>query len=251
VVLPSDQQNCYSEKIVHIPDCYWVNDSKRQVADEAPSRRSVGLPDHGFVFCCFNNSYKITPEGFDVWMRLLRQVEGSVLWLLQTSELAMRNLRNEAAARGVDPARLVFAPKTEISRHLARHRLADLFLDNLPVNAHTAASDALWVGLPVLTCIGHSFIGRVAASQLHAVGLAELVTNSLEEYEALAVALATDRARLQAIGRRLEANRTTSALFDTDRLRRHIEAAYTTMWEICQRGESPRSFTAGSTPNTE
>ena len=154
VVLPFDQQDHYSEKIVHLPDCYWVNDSKRQVADEVPSRHSVGLPEDGFVFCCFNNSYKLTPQLFDVWMRLLRQVEGSVLWLLQTSELAMRNLRHEASARGVDPARLVFAPKMEISRHLARHRLADLFLDNLPVNAHTAASDALWVGLPVLTLHG-------------------------------------------------------------------------------------------------
>jgi protein O-GlcNAc transferase len=249
IVLPFDQQDHYSEKIVHIPDCYWVNDSKRQVADEVPSRHSVGLPEDGFVFCCFNNSYKLTPPLFDVWMRLLRQVEGSVLWLLQTSDVGVRNLRSEAQARGIDPARLIFAPKMEISRHLARHRLADLFLDNLPVNAHTAASDALWVGLPVLTCPGHSFIGRVAASLLHAIGLPELVTASLDEYEALALRLARDREALQAIRRRLEANRNTYPLFDTHRLRRHIEAAYSTMWEICQRGESPRSFAVGSTPN--
>src|SRR5712691_5657277 len=245
VVLPFDQQDHYSEKIVHIPDCYWVNDSKRRVVDEVPSRHAVGLPDDGFVFCCFNNSYKLTPPLFDVWMRLLRQVEGSVLLLLQTGDAAVRNLCNEAQARGVDPARLVFAPKMEISRHLARHRLADLFLDNLPVNAHTAASDALWVGLPVLTCPGHSFIGRVAASLLHAVGLPELVTASLDEYEALALRLARDREALRAIRQRLEANRGTTPLFDTDRLRRHIEAAYGTMCDILQRGEAPRSFTAG------
>ena len=196
----------------------------------------------GFVFCCFNNSYKLTPQLFDVWMRLLRQVEGSVLWLLQTSEAATRNLCGEANARGVDPSRLVFAPKAEISQHLARHRLADLFLDNLPVNAHTAASDALWVGLPVLTCMGESFIGRVAASLLGAVGLPELVTRSLDEYEALALKLATDPVLMASIRQKLDANCKTSPLFDTDRLRRHIEHAYMTMWDIAQRGEPPRSF---------
>jgi predicted O-linked N-acetylglucosamine transferase (SPINDLY family) len=242
VVLPFDQQQHYSEKIVHLPDCYWVNDSKRSVADEVPSRGLVGLPEAGFVFCCFNNSYKLTPQLFDVWMRLLRQVEGSVLWLLQTSEAATRNLCGEANARGVDPSRLVFAPKAEISRHLARHRLADLFLDNLPVNAHTAASDALWVGLPVLTCMGESFVGRVAASLLGAVGLPELVTRSLDDYEALALKLATDPMLIASIRQKLDANRKTSPLFDTDRLRRHIEHAYMTMWDIAQRGEPPRSF---------
>ena len=241
-VLPVDQQDHYSEKIVHLPDCYWVNDSKRSVADEVPSRGLAGLPEAGFVFCCFNNSYKLTPQFFDVWMRLLRQVEGSVLWLLQTSEAATRNLCDAANARGVDPARLVFAPKAEISRHLARHRLADLFLDNLPVNAHTAASDALWVGLPVLTCMGESFIGRVAASLLGAVGLPELVTRSLDEYEALALKLATDPVLIASMRQKLDANRKTSPLFDTDRLRRHIEHAYMTMWDIAQRGEAPRSF---------
>src|SRR5262249_17958703 len=154
-----DQQDHYSEKIVQLPDCYWVNDSKRSVADEVPARELAGLPGDGFVFCCFNNSYKLTPQFFDVWMRLLRPVERRGLWLLQASEATTRNLCKEVSARGIDPSRLVFAPKTEISRHLARHRLADLFLDNLPVNAHTAASDALWVGLPVLTCMGENFVG--------------------------------------------------------------------------------------------
>jgi protein O-GlcNAc transferase len=242
VVLPFYQQDHYSEKIVHLPDCYWVNDSKRSVADEVASRALAGLPEAGFVFCCFNNSYKLTPQLFDVWMRLLRQVEGSVLWLLQTSGAATRNLCGEANARGVDPSRLVFAPKAEISRHLARHRLADLFLDNLPVNAHTAASDALWVGLPVLTCMGESFIGRVAASLLGAVGLPELVTRSLDEYEALALKLATDPMLIASIRQKLDASRKTLPLFNTDRLRRQIEQAYMTMWDIAQRGEPPRSF---------
>jgi predicted O-linked N-acetylglucosamine transferase (SPINDLY family) len=242
VALPFDQQQHYSEKIVHLPDSYWVNDSKRSVAEEVPLRGLAGLPQDGFVFCCLNNSYKLTPQFFDVWMRLLRQVEGSVLWLLGTSEAATRNLCNEASARGVDPSRLVFAPKTEISKHLARHRLADLFLDNLPVNAHTAASDALWVGLPVLTCMGESFVGRVAASLLGAVGLPELVTRSLDEYEALALKLATDPALIASIRQKLDGNRKTYPLFSTDRLRRDIERAYATMWDIARRGEPPRSF---------
>jgi protein O-GlcNAc transferase len=247
VALPFGQQHHYSEKIVHLPDSYWVNDSKRSVAEEALSRGLAGLPQDGFVFCCLNNSYKLTPQVFEVWMRLLRRVEGSVLWLLGTSEAATRNLCNEASARGVDPSRLVFAPKTEISKHLARHRLADLFLDNLPVNAHTAASDALWVGLPVLTCTGESFVGRVAASLLSAVGLPELVTRSLDEYEALALKLASDPALIASIRRKLDGNRKTCPLFDTDRLRRGIERAYVTMWDIARRGEPPRSFAVGPT----
>jgi predicted O-linked N-acetylglucosamine transferase (SPINDLY family) len=242
VVLPFDQQDHYSEKIVHLPDSYWVNDSKRSVADEVPSRRTVGLPEDALVFCCFNNSYKITPQLFDIWMRLLRQVECSVLWLLQTSEATTRNLCNEARSRGVDPSRLLFAPRVEISRHLARHRLADLFLDNLPVNAHTAACDALWAGLPVLTCMGESFIGRVAASLLNAVGLPELVTRSLDEYEGLALKLATDRVLIDSIRRKLDGNCKMYPLFDTDQLRRHIESAYMMMCDIARRGEPPRSF---------
>jgi len=247
IVLPLDQQPSYSEMIVHLPNCYQINDSKRGIAAEAPTRGAVGLPETGFVFCSFNNSYKLTPRFFDVWMRLLRQVEGSVLWLLGTSEAATRNLCNEASARGVDPSRLVFAPKTEISKHLTRHRLADLFLDNLPINAHTAASDALWVGLPVLTCLGESFVGRVAASLLGAVGLRELVTRSLDEYEALALKLATDPGLIASIRQKLEGNRETCALFDTDRLRRDIERAYVTMWDIARRGEPPRSFAVDAT----
>ena len=175
-------------------------------------------------------------------MRLLLQVEGSVLWLLKGNPAVARNLRREAASRGVDPRRLVFARRAKVADHLARHRLADLFLDTLPCNAHTTASDALWAGLPVLTRLGASFAGRVAASLLTAVGLQELVTRSAGEYERLALQLATDPARLQGIKEKLAANRLTTPLFDTDRFRRHLEAAYLTMWETYQRGEPPRGF---------
>src|SRR5262249_28520205 len=175
-------------------------------------------------------------------MRLLRHVEGSVLWLLSTGEAAAGNLRREASARGVDPARLVFAPRAELPRHLARHRLADLFLDNLPVNAHTGASDALWAALPVLTSLGDSFAGRVAASLLHAVGLPELITANLDDYEALALKLATDPTLLADTRGKLDRNRLTFPLFDSARLCRHIESAYATMWEMSRRGEPARGF---------
>jgi len=242
VVLPFDQQAFFTEKIVHLPECYQVNDSKRPIASVTPTRGNAGLPEQGFVFCCFNNNHKITASMFEIWMRLLRAVEGSVLWLLRDNVAAETNLRKEAAARGIDPGRLVFADRVQLDEHLARHRLADLFLDTLPYNAHTTASDALWAGLPLVTCLGESFAGRVAASLLHAVGLPELVTTNLKDYEALALRLATDPSLPAAFRERLRQNRSTFPLFNTDRFRRHIEAAYTTMWEIWQRGETPRSF---------
>ncbi len=203
IVLPFDQQPFYTEKIVHLPDCYQVNDSKRAIAARTPTRREAGLPDEGFVFCCFNNNYKITRPVFDVWMRLLGAVEGSVLWLLQDNSDAEENLRREAWARGIDPARLVFASRLEPEAYLARYRLADLLVDTLPYNAHTTASDALWTGLPVLTCRGASFAGRVATSLLHAAGLPELAARDLGEYEALALRLATDASLLRSLRHRL------------------------------------------------
>jgi protein O-GlcNAc transferase len=242
IVLPFNEQQFYSEKIVHLPDCYQVNDSKRQIAARGPTRHEAGLPDEGFVFCCFNNNHKITAPVFGVWMRLLAAFEDSVLWLLRDNGDAQENLRKEAAARGIDPTRLVFADRLSPEEHLARHHLADLFLDTLPYNAHTTASDALWAGLPVLTCRGDSFPGRVAASILCAAGLPELVTRDLGEYEALALRLAADALLLRGLRQRLAQNRATCPLFDTDRFRRHIESAYTTMWELQRRGESPRSF---------
>jgi protein O-GlcNAc transferase len=243
IVLPFDQQPFYTEKIVHLPDCFLVNDAKKAISSTAPTRREAGLPDVGFVFCSFNNSFKITPSTFDVWMRLLKAVEGSVLWLSHANDEATVNLRRQATARGVDPARLIFAPKVaRLEDHLARQRLADLFLDTLPYNAHTTASDALWAGLPLLTCRGASFAGRVATSLLHAVGLPELAASDLGEYEALALRLASDASLLRGFRHRLGQDRAACPLFDTDRFRRHIESAYTTMWDIHRRGEGAKSF---------
>jgi protein O-GlcNAc transferase len=241
-VAPFEQQAFYAEKIVHLPDCYQVNDSKRTIAERTPARQEAGLPEKGFVFCCFNNNWKITPDIFSVWMRLLHAIEGSVLWLLRDNKNAEENLRKRAQARGVDPSRLVFAGLLPLDEHLARHRLADLFLDTLPYNAHTTASDALWTGLPLVTRMGESFAARVAASLLNAIGLPELVTYSIEDYEALALRLAKDSSLLEGYRNRLAANRLVHPLFDTDHSRRHIEAAYMTMWETWQRGEAPKSF---------
>jgi protein O-GlcNAc transferase len=242
VVLPFDQQSFVSENIVHLPDCYQVNDSTRKIVARTPPRHELGLPEQGFVLCCFNNNYKITAPVFDVWMRLLRAIEGSVLWLLKDNEEAERNLRAQAAARGIDPGRLVFATRQPLADHLARQRAADLFLDTLPFNAHTIASDALWAGLPLVTCMGGTFAGRVGASLLTAIGLGELVTQSLDDYEVLARRLAADRPLLASLRERLERNRLRFPLFDTNRYRRQIEAAYSTMWEQWRRGEHPRSF---------
>jgi predicted O-linked N-acetylglucosamine transferase (SPINDLY family) len=241
-VAPFEHQPFYAEKIVHLPDCFQVNDRKRTIAAHTPTREEVGLPAEGFVFCCFNNIWKITPAMFDVWMQLLHQVEGSVLWLVRDNESVERNLRKEAQRRGIDPSRLVFAARLPLEEYLARDRVADLFLDTLPYNAGTTASDALWAGLPVLTCEGESFSGRMAASLLHAIGVPELVTSNLEDYQALALKLARDPARLAEIKAKLSHNRDTYPLFNTERFARHIEAAYTTMWEIWQRGEAPKSF---------
>ena len=224
IVLPHDQQPFFSERIVHLPDCYQVNDSTRAIAS-TPARAQAGLPQAGFVFCCFNAHWKLTTQMFDIWMRLLAQLPGSVLWLMDGP--GAENLRAAAAASGIDPARLVFAPILPTDEHLARHRLADLFLDTLPYNAHTTGSDALWAGLPVLTCKGRSFAGRVGASLLDAVGLPEMVTESLEDYEALALKLARDGALLKAIHQRLKDNRQSAPLFDTARFRRGLEATLT------------------------
>jgi protein O-GlcNAc transferase len=242
IVAPFNEQPFFTEKIVHLPDCYQVNDSRRAIAEQTPTRQAAGLPDQGFVFCCFNNNWKITAPVFDVWMRLLGAVPGSVLWLMDRQGAAGDHLRTQAASRGIEPARLVFAGRMKLPDHLARHRLADLFLDTLPYNAHTTASDALWTGLPLVTCKGDSFAGRVAASLLHAIGLPELVTDSLESYESLALKLARDPALLDSVRRKLQQNRLTTPLFDSERFRRAIEAAYAKMREIAEQGEAPRSF---------
>ena len=241
-IIPEQDHHCYSEKIVYLPDSYIPNDSKREIA-EPQSRAKLGLPETGFVFASINNTYKITPELFDIWMRLLKGVDNSVLWLSMSNATAVRNLDREAEARGVSAKRLVFAtyvPKSE--DHLARLTRADLFLDTLPYNAHSTACEALWAGVPVLTCKGNTFAGRVAASLLNAVGLPELVTHSLAEYEDHALRLARDPVAFGAIKEKLARNRTTHPLFDTPRFSRHIEAAYTRMWERHQSGHSPAGF---------
>lgn len=241
LVLPLDRQAFYSEKIVHLPHCYQVNDGTRAIGS-TPDRSEAGLPARGFVFCCFNAAWKLTPAMFDIWMRLLAAVPESVLWLLDDNATAKRNLQEGARAHGIDPVRLVFAPKIASAAHLARHRLADLFLDTVPYNAHTTASDALWAGLPVLTCQGPQFEGRVAASLLETIGLSELVTHTLQDYEALALALARDPARLGNLRARLAENRLTSPLYDTDSFARALEAAYSRMMEMSRTGRAPESF---------
>ncbi len=197
-VIPREHRGYFTEHVAYLPDTYWFNDSTKIISDRVFSRNELGLPDDAFVFCCFNNAYKITPDLFDIWMRLLIAVDGSVLWLLEGNAAATRNLRAEAERRGVAPGRLIFAPRMGMAEHLARHRYADLFIDTFYYNAHTTASDALWAGLPVLTYLGNAFAGRVAASLLNAMGLPEMITSSHAEYESLAIDLATNPELLSA-----------------------------------------------------
>jgi predicted O-linked N-acetylglucosamine transferase (SPINDLY family) len=241
-IVPRDRQTLYAEKLAYLPGCYQPNDTRREIA-AAPSRAACGLPAQGFVFCSFNNSFKITPAFFAIWMRLLRQVPGSVLWLLESNVLVRRNLSAAAVAAGIDPERLVFAPLLPHGQHLARHRHADLFLDTLPCNAHTTASDALWAGLPVLTCVGETFAGRVAGSIVRAAGLSELVASSSRDYEALALALAREPARLADIRSRLGAGRANLPLFDTAKRTHDLEALYARMAEIWRSGQPAAPIT--------
>jgi predicted O-linked N-acetylglucosamine transferase (SPINDLY family) len=238
-VIPEHEFNCYAEKIVWLPDSYQANDRSRPIADRAPARAEHGLPHSAFVFCCFNDNYKITPAVFSSWMRILLAVENSVLWLFEENATAADNLRREAAARGITPERLVFARRLPNAEHLARHRCADLFLDTLPYGAHTTASDALWAGLPVVTCVGQTFAGRVGASLLNAVGLPETIAATAEAYEELAIALAKNPSRLADLKARLACHRLTTPLFDTAGFTRNIEAAYAAMIGRHRAGLSP------------
>jgi protein O-GlcNAc transferase len=244
-VIPADHDAFYAERVVRLPGTYQINDNRRAMSQRTPTRGDCGLPQNAFVFCCFNNPQKILPEIFDIWMRLLRTTKGSVLWLFAGNAKAVANLRVEAEKRGVAPERLIFAPKASVADHLARHRLADLCLDTLPYNAHTTASDALWACLPVVTCLGETFAGRVAASLLKAIGLDALITHTLGEYETLALRLSRDPAYLAMLKDTLKRNRDRCLLFDTQSATRHIEAAYLTMAEIARRHEKPRSFKVG------
>jgi predicted O-linked N-acetylglucosamine transferase (SPINDLY family) len=245
-VIPEEHRIHYSERVVYLPDTYWPTDRDYAMPKSAPTRSEVGLPPTGFVFACHNNTFKIGPDTFDIWMRLLRAIDGSVLWLLEDNPRAAASLRRQAALRGVGPERIVFAPRRSHEEYLARLPLADLLVDTLPYNAHTTACDALWMGLPVVTCCGEPFPARVAASLLKAIGLPELITEDLAEYEALALALARDPARLAAIKSKLWRNRGTEPLFDTARFTRHLEAAYRAMWERQQAGLPPASFAVGA-----
>ena len=237
-IVPQQNQHYYSEKMVYLPS-YQVNDSKRDIADRPFTREELGLPEHGFVFCCFNNNYKITPKTFDGWMRILQRVNNSVLFLYADHETAEKNLKKEAIKRGVEPSRLFFGKKLPRPDYLARYRVADLFLDTLPYNAGTTASDALWAGLPVLTCMGETFASRVATSLLTAIDLPELITTSQADYEALAVKLATHPDQLKTLKQKLQTNRLTKPLFNTPLFTQHIENAYTQMYERYQADLPP------------
>lgn len=241
-IIPPQHHAHFDEKVVTLPHCYQPNDTLRPIAPEAPTRAECGLPENGFVFCSFNMPYKLTPRIFAIWMRLLAQVPDSVLWLLEVSPVAAENLRQAAQQHGIDPARIVFAPALHLPMHLARQKNADLFLDTLPVNAHTTASDALWAGLPVLTCAGDTFISRVAGSLLHAIGLPELVTYSLEDYETLALSLARDPQRLGRIRQHIAQHRLTAPLFDIARYTRNLEQAYQLIWERHLSGQPPAAI---------
>ncbi len=242
-VIPPDSRNNYAERVVYLPDTFQANDNRKAHPTDTPSRRVFSLPESGIVFCCFNNAYKLNPQCFERWMCLLDVIPQSVLWLLAESPTAQGNLRRKARDRGIDPERLIFAPRIPYADHLARLQIADLFLDTAPFNGGTTASDALWVGLPVLTCAGEAFAARMAGSLLIALGLPELITHNLDDYEAKALELASAPEVLGEIRARLTRNRSTSALFDTDRFRLHLEAAFQTMWERTERGEPPTSFT--------
>ena len=238
-VIPEAHQPFFSEKMIYLPDCYQVNNDEKEISSRCFSRKELGLPEDQFVFCCFNNNFKITPAIFSIWMNILKRVKGSVLWLFEDNEFIKNNFIKEAEKRGVSGNRLVFAKRIDQQDHLARHRAADLFLDTLPYNAHTTASDALWCGLPLITLAGNSFPARVAESLLNAIGLPELITRSVEEYESLAVRLASDPEELQKIKDKLAANRLKMPLFNTDLFRRHIESAYLKTYERYQNNLSP------------
>ena len=242
-VIPGEHREAYSERLITLPFTYQPSDDQRRIAEQPITRAEAGLPERGFVFCCFNNSYKIKPTEFAIWMRLLANVEGSVLWLIAGSARTQDNLRAAAASNGVDPERLVFARPVPVADHLARHRLADLFVDTFHYNAHTTASDALWAGLPLVTKAGSGFAARVAASLLTAIGLDDLITTSDEQYFALALELARNPVKLAAIRERLAANRQTMPLFDSEQFTRHIEAGYEAAFQRFLEGKPPADIT--------
>jgi predicted O-linked N-acetylglucosamine transferase (SPINDLY family) len=239
VLIPEDKQHHYSEKIVYMPNSYQVNVSKRSFSETSLLRYELELPNTGFVFCCFNNNYKITPSTFTGWMRILKSVEDSVLWLLEKNNNTTTNLKKEAMKFGINEDRLIFATHMPVEEHLNRIKQADLFIDSLPYNAHTTTSDALRMGLPVLTYMGSSFASRVAASLLNAINLPELITTTQEQYESLAIELATNPEKLKIIKDKLVDNIVKSALYDTPLFTRHLESAYLKMYDRYHQGLDP------------
>jgi predicted O-linked N-acetylglucosamine transferase (SPINDLY family) len=240
ISMPEEYSYGYSEKLAYVPHTLFATDNKREISLKIPLRSEQDLPEKGVVFCCFNNNFKITPNVFDVWMNILKNVPGSVLWIKGGRESLERNLLKEAEKRGLDPNRLVFAGQIPLMQdHLSRYRLADLFLDTFPFCAQTTASDALWAGVPVLTRTGESSMSRICSSLLNAIELPELITNTQAEYEARAIELGNNPTKLKAIKDKLERNRLTTALFDTTRFTKHIEAAYMKMYERYQNDLPP------------
>lgn len=241
-IIPAGADHCYEEKVVRLPDCYQINDRKRKLASHIPTREECGLPATGLVFCSFNQGYKIQPNMFDVWMSILRTLPDSVLWLLAVNKDMQENLKKQAQARGVAGERLVFAAKKSLAEHLPRYHLADLCLDTFPVTSHTTASDALWMGCPLVTCVGKTFVSRVAGSLLQTIGLSELITENLEDYQSRVLELAHDPARLHDIRSKLQINRNSSALFDSPRFVVNLERAFRMMWENYCKGNPPKAI---------
>ncbi len=241
-LIPPENQKYFNEKQLYLPNTYMPTDNSRELSNKKITRSELGLPDDAFVFCCFNNNYKISPNEFDIWMRLLTKVENSVLWLRQSNQISNINMKNEAQKRKVDPSRIVFADKVPMDEHLARHRLADLFVDTFAFNAHTTAAEALWAGLPVVTKTGVGFAARVAGSLLNAVGLPELITETEEDYEALILELATNPTKLAEIKEKLATNRLTQPLFDTDLYTRHLENGYQQAYQNYFDGNLPQTI---------
>ena len=242
VLIPTGYEHYYSERILRLPNTFMPTDNTRPISTRPMSRSEAGLPDDGFVFCCFNNNYKIRPQEFDIWMRVLLKIEGSVLWLRNSNEWSQTNLRSHVETFGVDPSRLIFASRVPMDEHLARHKLADLFLDTFTYNAHTTATEALWTGLPVVTKAGKGFSARAAASLLTAAALPELITETEQEYEELILHLASNPGRLAQVRKKLADNRLSTPLFNTELYTRHLENGYEQAYQRYFDGKLPRTI---------
>ena len=242
-LIPKENQQYYSEKIIYLPNSYLVSAFEKKISEKTFTREELGLPKNGFVFCCFNQTYKILPKIFDAWMKILKRIKGSVLWMYEADEISSKNLKQEAINRGVEPNRIIFAKRLpSLEDHLERYKSADLFLDTFPWPAHTTCSDALRNGLPVLTLQGESFASRVSSSMVEVAGLKELITHSFKEYEDMAVELASDLSRLKNIKKKLETNKDKSTLFDTKLLTSHIEQAYLEMYKKYNESKKPENI---------